>query len=160
MSKRLVYVLFVLLLGLTGCNVDYKPEDSEYKKENVAFVEEAVNKGYTELRFLNTNPPIYYKVIEASEAANKEYPLQGSTVKMELSGKLISGEIFQAPGPLTMRVNQLILGMQYALQSMNVGDRWEVVIPYELGYGYRNHGTIPAFSTLIFDIQLVEITAR
>ena len=38
-----------------------------------------------------------------------------------------------------------------------LGDRWEVYIPHQLGYGEEANGAIPAYSTLVFDIGLVGI---
>lgn len=43
------------------------------------------------------------------------------------------------------------------MREMPAGSRWEVVIPYNLGYGSRPCGAIKAFSTLIFDITLLDV---
>lgn len=40
---------------------------------------------------------------------------------------------------------------------MHPGDRWMIYIPYELGYGSRTSGPIPAYSTLIFEVELLMI---
>lgn len=161
MDKKLAHILVALaaIVLLAGCNSSYTPpEESQYKKDNDAFVENAVANGYTELYFLTAEYPIYYKVIKKHEGENALYPYQGSKVKIELSGQLISKEFFQKKSLMPVQVNKLVLGMQYALQSMNVGDTWEVVVPYQLGYGAYNNGyTIPAYSTLIFNVTLLEI---
>ena len=52
---------------------------------------------------------------------------------------------------------QLVEGFTTALLNMNLGDRWEVYIPYQLGYGEEDKNPIPGYSTLIFDINLVGI---
>ena len=59
--------------------------------------------------------------------------------------------------PEAFRLNQVIEGWQLALQEMRVGDRWIIYIPYNLGYGNRASGPIPAFSTLIFEVELLGI---
>lgn len=59
--------------------------------------------------------------------------------------------------PATFAVNSLIKGWTYALQHMVVGEKAEVVIPWILGYGIQGNGSIPPYSTLIFEIELVEI---
>ena len=51
----------------------------------------------------------------------------------------------------------VIEGWQLALQRMHVGDKWVVYIPYTMGYGNRTSGPIPAFSTLIFEVELLGI---
>ncbi len=48
----------------------------------------------------------------------------------------------------------LVTGFSTALQYMHRGDHWQVTIPYQLGYGTSDYETIPAYSTLIFDIWL------
>lgn len=50
---------------------------------------------------------------------------------------------------------QIIDGFATALLNMHIGDRWLVYIPYQLGYGVNGSGTIPGYSTLVFDITLV-----
>lgn len=55
------------------------------------------------------------------------------------------------------RPGELITGWNTALREMPVGSRWEIVIPYHLGYGSRSTGAIKAFSTLIFDITLLDV---
>lgn len=145
------------MLVLASCNNLQPMEDSQYKKDNDAFIAK-VDKGteYTKLVFLNAAHPIYYK--ELKKGTTKVYPFHGSTVKMQISGHLITGEIFQADGPLVSKVSGLIPGVQYALQSMNVGDKWEIVIPQELGYGaYARGYTLPGYSTLVFTIELLEV---
>ena len=47
--------------------------------------------------------------------------------------------------------------MKTATMEMCVGDRWEVYVPYQLGYGVEGSGSIPGYSTLIFDWYLDEI---
>lgn len=56
--------------------------------------------------------------------------------------------------PYSGRVNSFVDGFATALQHMHVGDHWKVYIPYRLGYG-SSAGSIPAYSTLIFDLRLV-----
>ena len=48
----------------------------------------------------------------------------------------------------------LVDGFTTALMSMHRGDHWTVYIPYQLGYGEKNSGVVPAYSTLIFDLRL------
>ena len=54
-------------------------------------------------------------------------------------------------------VGGVIEGWSSALPQMVEGDRWEVHIPYQLGYGIYGKGEVPGYSALVFDIQLVKI---
>jgi peptidylprolyl isomerase len=40
---------------------------------------------------------------------------------------------------------------------MHAGDKWVIYIPYEMGYGSKACADIPAFSTLIFEVELLSI---
>lgn len=51
----------------------------------------------------------------------------------------------------------LITGWPTALQKMKAGDRWELYIPSDLGYKEDGSGTIPGYSTLIFDMYVVNV---
>ncbi len=57
--------------------------------------------------------------------------------------------------PVLMRPSSSIKGFGTALQNMHIGDLWRVYIPYPLGYGESQSGSIPAYSTLVFEIELI-----
>ena len=60
--------------------------------------------------------------------------------------------------PTQFAVNQVIPGWTEALQLMKVGSKWRLYIPAELAYGEMSPGAaIPPNSTLIFDVELLEI---
>ncbi|MBL4648598.1 MAG: FKBP-type peptidyl-prolyl cis-trans isomerase [Aureispira sp.] len=84
-------------------------------------------------------------------------------VKAHYEGKLLTGKIFDSSykrgQPATFPVNGLIRGWQEALQIMPVGSKWRLYIPSNLAYGAKGAGNdIPANATLIFDLELLEIT--
>ena len=58
--------------------------------------------------------------------------------------------------PRKFAVNAMVVGFSTALQKMHVGDTWKVYIPYQLGYGTSDSGVIPAYSTLIFYVNVAE----
>ena len=55
-----------------------------------------------------------------------------------------------------MEVNGVLEGFATALQHMHRGDHWRVTIPHQLGYGASGTTGIPGYSTLIFEIRLVD----
>lgn len=63
---------------------------------------------------------------------------------------LASMQAYKAP------VTGFISGFTTALLNMKAGDRWLVYIPYNMGYGAGGQGTIPGYSTLVFDLTLVK----
>ncbi len=109
---------------------------------------------------VTTPSGLQYKVITAGKGA-KPTAEQEVTVKYE--GHLIDGTEFDSsykrnPQTTKFRCNQVIKGWTEALTMMPVGSKWEIYIPQELGYGSRPSGKIPPYSTLIFTVELVEIS--
>lgn len=102
---------------------------------------------------------IYYKVL--SEGNNDgRHPSPRSIITTHYTGKTINGKKFDSSrggAPLAMRLSDLIDGWIVAMQHMCIGDRWEVYIPAEMGYGKFSQPGIPGGSTLIFDIELMGI---
>lgn len=103
---------------------------------------------------------IYYKVIKKGNTSAPK-PNRGSVVTVHYTGRTINGKQFDssrggvAPA---MRLRELIAGWIIALQQMHPGDRWEVYIPAEQGYGRLSQPGIPGGSTLIFDIELLGVS--
>lgn len=102
---------------------------------------------------------IYYKVLKSGDK-NGRTPNRGSVVTAHYVGKTINGKTFDssrggvAPA---FRLRDLIMGWVIALQQMRVGDKWEIYIPAEKGYGRMNQPGIPGGSTLIFEIELLGV---
>ncbi len=56
--------------------------------------------------------------------------------------------------PATLLVSNNVEGFTTAVMRMRIGDLWRIYIPQELGYGDRSVSIIPAYSTLVYDVQL------
>ena len=75
-------------------------------------------------------------------------------------GRTIDGKCFDTSlggCPLAIRMRELIEGWIIALKQMHVGDKWEIYIPTELGYGKISQPGIPGGSTLIFEVELIGV---
>ena len=107
---------------------------------------------------VTTKSGLQYKILTAGTGA---VPTATQKVKVNYEGRLIDGTVFDSSykrkQPATFACNQVIKGWTEALTMMPVGSKWEVYIPQELGYGSREAGKIPPFSTLIFTVELLEI---
>ncbi len=89
-------------------------------------------------------------------------PKATDTVLCHYEGTLIDGTMFDSSikrgQPASFGLNQVISGWTEGLQLMQEGAKFRFFIPYELGYGERGAGgSIPPFSTLIFDVELIEV---
>lgn len=99
------------------------------------------------------------KVLKSGDASAAS-PNRNSVVTAHYTGKTINGKTFDSSrGDVApaFRLRDLIPGWIIALQQMHVGDRWEIYIPADQGYGKRSQPDIPGGSTLIFDIELLAI---
>ncbi|MBR4364872.1 MAG: FKBP-type peptidyl-prolyl cis-trans isomerase [Prevotella sp.] len=91
-----------------------------------------------------------------------ETPKATDKVLVNYEGRLVDGKVFDASAkhgnkPASFRANQVIRGWTEALTRMPVGSKWELYIPYQLGYGEHDMGEIKPFSALIFTVEVVGI---
>ena len=122
---------------------------------------------------VDVNDYVYCKVLEKGTGTLS--PVFTDNVSVHYRGKLIplyNGETFvfdqsyrgeldaEVNVPVEFGVGSVIVGWTTVLQQMKVGDRWEVHIPQQLAYGTSGNNDIPAYSTLVFDIKLVDITTN
>lgn len=88
---------------------------------------------------------------------------EGDTVAIHYTGKLTDGTKFDSsldrnqPLEFTLGKHQVVPGFEQGVTGMHIGGKRIVQIPPQLGYGSRAVGPIPANSTLIFEIELVEV---
>lgn len=131
------------------------PWFKEYREKNEDFLKENAKK-----EGVVTLPSgLQYKVIKEGTGS---IPEKNSYVKVHYEGRLIDGTVFDSSirhnSPAEFYVSQVIEGWQEALQLMPVGSTWEIFIPANLAYKDQEIGNILPFSTLIFKVELLEIS--
>ncbi len=102
---------------------------------------------------------VLYKVLTKGRG-DGVHPTPRSIVTAHYTGRTINGKKFDSSrggAPLAVRLCDLIEGWIVAMQQMCVGDKWEVYIPAEMGYGKFSQPGIPGGSTLVFEIELMGI---
>lgn len=91
-------------------------------------------------------------------------PTSNDQVKCHYIGSFVDGTEFESSykngQPATFTVGGVIRGWTEALQLMPVGSKWKLFIPSELAYGDNDNGPIPAGSTLVFQVELLEIVKQ
>lgn len=135
-------------------NQRFEEEFGDNKAQGVAFLDSiAKTEGV-----VKTESGLCYKVITQGKGA---VPTSTDKVKVHYRGTLIDGTEFDSSykrnEPTTFGANQVIAGWTEALTLMPVGSKWMLYIPQELAYGNRDMAQIKPFSTLIFEVELLEI---
>ena len=133
MSKNLSFFIFLAILTLFNGNLVYSSEN--------------------ELK------------ITISQNGSGDSAEIGMSVSVHYTGKLEDGTVFDSsiprgqPFTFTLGAGQVIKGWDLGVEGMKLGEKRSLVIPPHLGYGIRGAGaTIPPNATLIFDIELLEVT--
>lgn len=130
--------------------------NNEYRARNEAFMQ-ALRDGEEELYEISQG--VLCKIHESG--TDDRCPRGNDVITVHYKGSLINGKVFDCSYdrgyPEAFRLNELITGWQIALTQMHVGDKWTVYIPWEVGYGKKGNGSIPGYSTLIFEMELIAI---
>jgi FKBP-type peptidyl-prolyl cis-trans isomerase len=124
------------------------------KKDGDAFL--AANKTKPGVKVLPSG--IQYEVLK--EGTGKQ-PKATDEVKVHYHGTLINGKVFDSSvdrgEPASFRLDQVIPGWTETVQKMKEGSKWRVFIPPDQAYGTHGQGPIGPNSTLIFEIELLEV---
>lgn len=186
MIKTIQYFRLLLIALCAGvffasCSNDdddnvYIVDDAWQADNEKVFDEIAKNPEYTEIKSLSNGGSIYYKVLKQGESTERIYFT--STVKVYYHGISMDEEtremtyMFDSNDPeniegqtsVIFQVDGVVDGFSTALQNMHPGDRWEVWIPWQLGYGARGNRTQTgqsirpwAYSTLKFEVEVLEV---
>jgi hypothetical protein len=117
--------------------------------------ENAKREGVTELP-----NGLQYEVLKEGTGVSPEETWE---VTVHYRGTLIDGTEFDSSysrgQPATFRLNQVIEGWTKGVSLMKEGAKWKLYIPPSLGYGNKPVGNIPANSTLVFEVELISVTA-
>lgn len=177
--KRLpIIALFFAIIAITvascASSTSSWDEYMEWQKENTTWYNtQKALKNADGSDFYKPLKPNWYPMSgvlihyfnDTNLTAGNLVPMISSTVKVKYKGELYNGAAFdssyaEVDSTRTFTISDgLIAGWQIALTHMHVGDSCRVIIPYAQGYGTEGSGTIAPFSTLSFDIKLVDITA-
>lgn len=133
-------------------------KDQIYKDANVFFLQQKEK----EEQVVKLPSGVLYRWIE--RGSGPVFPTLNSIVYVRYTCKLIDGRVVDSnldePLPACFVVRQLIMGWQIALCRMKAGDKMELFVPWEYGYGKKRVDNIPGYSTLIFEIELLKVELR
>ena len=129
--------------------------EEKMKEDGAAFLEENAKKEGVVV----TESGLQYEVLVEGEGAK---PTAESTVRTHYHGTFTDGRVFDSSvergQPAEFPVGGVIAGWTEALQLMSEGSKYRLTIPYNLAYGEQgSQGAIPPFSTLVFEVELLNV---
>ncbi|WP_425550186.1 FKBP-type peptidyl-prolyl cis-trans isomerase [Algibacter agarivorans] len=133
-----------------------KEEGEKAKADGIKFLEDNKSKEGVKI----TESGLQYIVLKEGSG---DKPTTASKVKVHYHGTLIDGTVFDSSvdrgEPTEFGVTQVIKGWTEGLQLMTPGSKYKFFIPSDLAYGAnpRPGGVIKPNSTLIFDVELLEV---
>lgn len=162
-----VWFTFVIVVCVVICIVYFlmnKPE----KVDPLKGVTNNLTVGQIEIN--NQQKPNNNSQLLQEQSLNKnmeKISKKGDTLVMNYTGRLTDGTVFDSnidpqfkhvqPFEFVLGAGQVIAGWDEGLIDMKVGEKRTLTVPPEKGYGSRAVSIIPANSTLIFDVELLEI---
>jgi FKBP-type peptidyl-prolyl cis-trans isomerase len=176
--KKLLYIglAALALIALPSCLSDDDTEvDQEWLQSNTEY--------YSQMETLTDNGKTVYTKVMPSWISNSSIlmrwyndrsltqsalvPMDNSTCYIKYECRLIDGTVIDNSYSTTTYGDSLyrtkplsnITGMWVALTNMHVGDSVTAVVPSNMAYGSTGYSSVPANSTLIFDIKLVDVPA-
>lgn len=133
-------------------------EANAMKEKNLAEGEAFLARNAQAEGVVTTASGLQYKVIEMGSG---ERPAATDTVEVHYRGTLLDGTEFDSSysrdQTMSFQLNRVIAGWTEGLQLMPVGSKFEFYIKPELAYGESGGGSIPPNSTLVFEVELIDI---
>lgn len=179
MKTKLLLLFALSALLLASCSKDDETDTIWQDNNEAAFAKTAATSGYQTIKSESNSGSIAYRIIKSGEGKT---PLYTDAVKVLYTGwykrvdwnkgdvytdedgnKITNKIVFDSTSdrgdvPSVFRVSGVVDGFSTALQHMKEGDKWEVWIPWKLGYGAMGQGNaIPPYTTLVFEIELLEV---
>ena len=131
-----------------------REQKKDYIEQNAKFLEENSKKDGV----ITLSSGIQYKILKEG---NGPRPTLKDRVKVNYIGTLMDGTKFDSSydrgEPAVFNLTGMIKGFAEALVLMPVGSKWKIFIPENLGYGAFSKPPIEPFSTLIFEVDLLDI---
>lgn len=160
--RKKIYFMAVLALSiaslglLAGCS----------SKESTAVTDEQTQNEQTQSTstdsMTNTLPTVDKLEVKDLKKGKGKKAETGNTLSVVYKGTLMDGTPFDSndknsPFEFELGTGQVIEGWDQGMQGMQVGGKRKLTIPAELAYGNQPAGTIPAGSTLVFEVKLLGI---
>lgn len=154
MRKKILIVSVVIMLIVVGIILS---------KKKTVIAPTTENKTEQKNNQINDKKTMQLEIKTTKEGAGDKAVKNGDTISVHYTGRLLNGTKFDSsldrgvPFEFTVGAGRVIQGWEQGFIGAKVGEKRTLTIPAELGYGSRATGSIPANSTLIFDVEVISI---
>lgn len=128
------------------------------KKEGLAATEKFMAEVKAKSGVIALPSGLVYEILQPGAG---DYPKAVDTVKVHYTGTLIDGTVFdssfQRNEPAEFALDQVVPGWTEGLQKINKGGKIKLYVPPQLAYGDEGRPGIPPASTLVFEVELLDI---
>jgi len=138
-------------------------KQAQIKMDNAKKQEGDLMKKYLADKKITAKPTASGLIYQEKVKGTGARAIAGKKVKVHYTGTLLNGTKFDSsrdrnePFEFTLGQGQVIKGWDEGIALMNVGGKATLIIPSTIGYGDRDMGTIPPYSTLVFDVELLDV---
>ncbi|MDX1453119.1 MAG: FKBP-type peptidyl-prolyl cis-trans isomerase [Oleiphilaceae bacterium] len=156
MTKALIVIIVIAIAIFVVHRMQLnKKHAAVNQQEGIAYLEQ--NKTKEGVRTTDSG----LQIETLREGDKQTYPKANSRVEVHYHGTLTDGTVFDSSvargQPIEFGLHQVIPGWTEGLQLMSKGEKARLTIPSHLAYGARAAGAIPPHSTLIFEVELLNI---
>ena len=153
------YVVLIIVIALVVFFINRNANNKKLAMENIAEGNKFLAENKAVEGVIESASGLQYQILTKGEG--EEHPNASSKVNVHYHGTLLNGSVFDSSvergEPISFGLNQVISGWTEGVQLMVVGDKFKFFIPAALAYGNRSAGKITPGSTIIFEVELLDI---
>lgn len=178
MKTKILLLITLIVILFASCSKDDETDTIWKESNEAAFAKTASKSEFQRIASESKNGSIAYRAIKSGEGGTPLFTdkvkvlyhgwfkqidwNQGDIITDESGNRITNKIVFDSTAdrndvPSIFEVYGVVDGFSTALQHMKEGDIWEVWIPWILGYGDRRQSSIPPHTTLVFEIELLEV---
>ena len=153
------FIVLIIVISLVVFFINRNANNKKLALENIAEGNKFLAENKAVEGVIETASGLQYQVLIKGDG--EEHPNASSKVKVHYHGTLLDGSVFDSSvergQAISFGLNQVISGWTEGVQLMVVGDKFKFFIPAALAYGNNSAGKITPGSTIVFEVELLEI---
>jgi FKBP-type peptidyl-prolyl cis-trans isomerase len=154
----LLWCFSLALCAFMSCNSSDKSLEKWRIANDDAYNAVKISPEWKTLDTIDGPSGVYYQDLTNPERElGNVYPIETASVVVNYTGRYYNDNVFDSGVKSAFLVNNVVRGFGVALQKMRTGQKWKICIPYNLGYGYIGSYTIQGYTTLFFEVELLQI---